>query len=196
MMTKRKTILIIIILVTVVVLAFFVHDDIICYFSHEDMDSTLNVLLELPYNPFEGDRTVVHVKMTALKHNFSHEKRSEYCFDVIEWIKGGNGQNKISAYSAKYYNNKAWGWLEYQKGYNYQIGKEYILCLNNDEEFYTLGWQVFFPIESYETESLCCGNKLFEPLNSYYNMPSGLSEEEVVEFVRMFSYNEIQSEGE
>lgn len=191
MIKKRNVIKILIcIFIILAVLAFFFLDNVIYYFNYElTGKGELNVDVFTPYNFFGNAPTVAHVRMTALKHNFSHAKRSEYCFEVIEWIKGGNGKKNISVYSDKRYDDKAWGWMEYERAFDYKVGNEYILCLEDDPEYYKFSIYLYFPIDNYEKKAYSWG-QYFIDLNFHYNMPSGLSKEEVVDFIRMLSYLE------
>lgn len=192
MLSKKLVFGIIAVILIIAVFAIFVLDDIVFYFNYEK-DNRIDLPrynLKTPIRPFYGEESIVHVKMVDLKHNFSHEKRSEYCFEVIEWIRGGNGESEISAYGVKGYEFKAWGSIEYFEEYRYEIGQEYILLFDNKSSFYKMLQGLYFPLENFEIRAHYYEYNLVDFLHKEENMPLGLSKEEIIEFIRMLAYKE------
>ena len=73
---------------------------------------------------------VAVVRMVERIPHFSEDKRAEYVFEVVEWIKGGKGENSISVYSPYYSDTPSYSFMEaMERKYKYEPGKTYILPL-------------------------------------------------------------------
>ena len=69
--------------------------------------------------------------------HFSKDKRAEYVFEVVEWIKGGKGEISISVYSP--YNSRTFSYSYMEslgKNYKYEPGKMYLIPLREYEDGY------------------------------------------------------------
>ena len=69
--------------------------------------------------------------------HFSQDKRAEYVFEVVEWIKGGNEEGCISVYSPYDSNTFSYSHMEsLEEYYKYEPGKTYIIPLYEYEDGY------------------------------------------------------------
>ena len=80
--------------------------------------------------------------------HFSKEKRAEYVFEVVEWLKGGNGEDRVSVYSHYYPLSYSYSFMEVSEadGRKYEVGKEYLLPFSvSDSGAYVTSWH-YFPL--------------------------------------------------
>ena len=99
--SNKKLIILSVIIVLIALLIFSCADNVIYYFNFDLEEDLLHMDSAMWYIVLNDFENLAHVRMIELKHNFEHDTRSEYRFEVIEWIKGGNSEKNISAYSPK-----------------------------------------------------------------------------------------------
>lgn len=91
---------------------------------------------------------VAHLRFVEKVPHFSEEKRAEYVFEVVEWLKGGNGEERVSVYSPYYKLSYSYSLMEASEadGRKYEVGKEYLLPFSvSDSGVYITTWH-YFPL--------------------------------------------------
>ena len=92
---------------------------------------------------------VAHVRLESVRHNISADKRTEYRFEVIEWLNGGNGEKNIKVYSQSIEKGCLKSNAElYAEKYeaHYEVGKTYIISLGTKGLDYSLGLNTYVPL--------------------------------------------------
>ena len=100
-------------------------------------------LMIIDYNTYDWDRALEFPHVAVLKFiervpHFSKERRTEYIFEVVEWLNGGKGESKISVFSP-YYSGYTYtssvmeayeeDWRLSGRCKGYEVGGEYLLPL-------------------------------------------------------------------
>lgn len=71
--------------------------------------------------------------------HFSKEKRAEYVFEVVEWVKGGNGETRVSIFSRYCSYAFSNSWLENaEKNDKMQVGEEFLMPFSSAEYGYVM----------------------------------------------------------
>lgn len=185
---KRIAFIFIIVLCVLAFIAFAAwinRDSIEYYFSHE-FDQNWHFDYFSPIHVFKGKEIVAHVRFVELENNISPKRRSEYVFEVIDWLKGGNGEKKISAYSSKM-KGKAWGELELTSNGNYEEGKEYVVVLYSDGGIYKISSYIFCPLDNFQDNAKFDYLDLYQLLVRNDEMPPDVTRSELIEFIRYLS---------
>ena len=184
---KRIAICLVTVLGILLLVCFIFHKSIAYYFSYEiKRDYEVHDDHFSRIHAFERRPNVAHVKMVKLKHNLIHAKRSEYVFEVLDWLKGGNGERQISVYSEKR-KGKAWGEIECISYVSYEQGKEYIISFSSDGGFYKLSASLYCPLDDYKNSARAYGVEMYHHLIEDDKMPPELSKEEFIEYARYLS---------
>lgn len=116
------------------------------------LDDSDNPIWNKVRAPFADDGSALaHVKLTKTQINEGNaDKYYEYGFEVIEWIRGGEGEKSLIAYFEKdHYNNGTWGIFYYPLDENeYTSGAEYVVKLIANDNGYRLSFFLYCPLDN------------------------------------------------
>ena len=117
-----------------------------------DTDNAHNTKLRAPFA--DDGSALAHVRLSATQVNAdSTDQYYEYSFDVIEWIRGGDGEKEVTAYLEKdHYNRDTWGISYYPLDKNeYVSGTEYVVKLTENVDGYRLSFFLYCPLDNMDT---------------------------------------------
>lgn len=103
-----------------------------------------------PFDPITKNEHIAHIRIKDIKSHLAPEKRREYVIEIIEWLKGGDGEKKISAYSPSYQNKYRISVAEYYESSEKKIYEEnntYVVGLDKVEGVYSIKNNYYIPLQ-------------------------------------------------